>query len=156
MNDLLEQLHDIDGLDHISSWPLAIGWWVLITLGIILVVAIAYFAASRLAFRRSWRHDTFKKLAVLEANLSDTTSKETVIRLSEYLRRIALRRFPRKECAGLVGEAWLQWLTVNDPKYFDWETKGTLLIDTPYAPIHSTIPVERVKDLIQAIKEWVR
>src|ERR1700683_2748217 len=99
MSPLLEQLHDIEGLDPISWWPLAIGWWVLIVIGIFIVCAIACFAAYRLAFKRSWRNDTFQKLANLEKNLSDTTARETIIALSEYLRRIALRRFSRKECA---------------------------------------------------------
>ena len=86
-----------------------------------------------LAFKRSWKNDTLQKLAFLEKNLSDATAVETVIALSEYLRRIALKRFSRKECAGLTGKSWLKWLTTHDPKKFDWEAKGALLIDVPYA-----------------------
>ena len=29
MSSLMQQLHDIEGLDPISPWPLAVGWWVL-------------------------------------------------------------------------------------------------------------------------------
>ena len=96
MNNLLEQLHDIEGLDPISWWPLAIGWWIIIALCIILMIGLALYGVYWLAFKRSWKNDTFKKLAILERNLSDQTAKETVIALSEYLRRIALRRFPEK------------------------------------------------------------
>ena len=127
MNTLLEQLHDIDGLDAISWWPLAIGWWVLIGLGAHsaqLRIGLCY-VAWRVAFKRSWKSDTFKKLAALERKIFPmTTARKTAITLSEYLRRIALRRFSRKECAGLTGEAWLKWLAGHDPKKFDWEKKG--------------------------------
>lgn len=156
MSPLLDQLHDIEGLDSISSWPLAIGWWVLIVIGICMVGAIIWFVIYKIAFIRSWKNDTFKKLAILEKNLTEETARETVIVLSEYLRRIALRRFPRKECAALTGNAWLKWLAKHDPNSFDWETKGILLIEVPYAPMTNRLPVNQVKDLIQAVKVWVR
>lgn len=156
MNPLLEQLHDIEGLDFISSWPLAIGWWVLIIMGIFMAGAIGSFAAYKLAFKRSWRNDTFQKLALLEKNLSDATARETVIALSEYLRRIAIRRFPRNECAGLAGKAWLKWLASHDPKKFDWEKRGILLIEVPYAPVNDRLSAGQIKDLIRAVRDWVR
>jgi hypothetical protein len=156
MSPLLDQLHDIDGLDAISWWPLAIGWWITIALATALGIALLGYAAYRLAFARSWKSDTLKKLAHLQKNLSDTTARKTAIVLSEYLRRIALRRFPRKECASLIGEPWLMWLAKHDPKQFDWKTKGIFLITLPYAPENTTVAVEQVKDLIQAAKNWVK
>jgi hypothetical protein len=155
MNPLLEQLHDIEGLDPISRWPLAIGWWILIAIGIVILSSLLYFLIRKIIFKRSWKNDTLKKLALLENNLSDHTARETLIALSEYLRRIALRRFSRKECAGLVDEAWLKWLTAHDPKNFDWESKGVLLIKVPYAPTMRYLPSTEIKDLIQAVKNWV-
>jgi len=156
MSPLLEQLHDIEGLDIISAWPLAMGWWILIVLGIFIVGALGCFVAYKRAYTRSWRNDTVQKLAFLEKNLSEATARETVIALSEYLRRIALKRFSRNECAGLVGEAWLQWLAKHDHKNFDWEAKGTLLIEVPYSPTHIKLSTNQIKDLLQAVKDWVR
>lgn len=156
MNTLLEQLHDIEGLDPISLWPLAVGWWVLIAVGICIVSAIGYYTASIIAFKRSWKNDTFQKLAYLEDDLSEGSTREAAIALSEYLRRIALKRFSRKECAGLTGAAWLKWLAKHDPKQFDWERKGALLIDVPYAPHDISLSVNQVKEIIQAVRNWVR
>lgn len=156
MNSLLEQLHDIEGLDSIDWWPLAIGWWVLIVIALVLGCFMAWSIFRWIAFKRSWKNDTFKKLRLLEKELSDATARYILITLSEYLRRIALQRFSRKECAGLTGEAWLQWLTKHDPKEFDWKTKGSLLIDIPYAPVHAPLSIGQIKDLIQAAKNWVR
>lgn len=155
MNSLLEQLHDIEGVDPISVWPLAIGWWVLIAMGIAFMVAIGCFVAYQIAFKRSWKNDTFMRLSSLEKNLSEKTARETVIALSEYLRRIVLKRFSRKECAGLMGEAWLKWLAQHDPKHFDWEIRGTLLIEVPYAPENKKLSANQIKDLIHAVRNWV-
>jgi hypothetical protein len=156
MSSLLEQLHDIEGLDPISWWPLAIGWWIIIGFGILFTTTLTYFVVRKLAFVRSWKNDTFKKLAQLERNLSDATARETVMTLSEYLRRIAVKRFPRKECAGLTGEAWLNWLTSHDPENFDWRNKGVLLIEVPYAPANRKVSPDQIIDLLQAVKTWVR
>ena len=153
MNPVAQQLHDIEGLDYISSWPLAIGWWILIVLFILIIVSSVFYL---LAFKRSWKNDTLQKLAFLEKNLSDATALETLIALSEYLRRIALKRFSRKECAGLTGTSWLKWLATHDPKKFDWEAKGTPLIEAPYARVIQGSSLMQVKDLIQATKNWVR
>lgn len=156
MNPLMEQLHDIEGLDPISWLPLAPGWWGVIAIAGLLVCGIVCYAAYWIAFKRSWKNDTFQKLAFIEANLSDATARESAIALSEYLRRIALRRFPRKECAGLSGDAWLKWLTLHDPKKFDWEKGGKLLIDAPYAPVRNNLSTSQIKELIQAVRGWVR
>jgi Domain of unknown function (DUF4381) len=156
VNSLLEQLHDIEGIDFISVWPLAIGWWILIGLAMVVLCAIAIFVVYRIRFNRSWKKDTFLKLSLLQKNLSESTARETVITLSEYLRRIALRRFKRNDCAGLVGDAWLKWLALHDPKKFDWEKRGTPLIEAPYAPMHAKLSVDQVNDLIQAVRNWVR
>ncbi len=155
MSPGLEQLHDIEGLDPISWWPLAVGWWVLFGIAFSTLSALVCFVIYKIAFRRSWKSDTFRKLARLEKNLSDATSRETVMVLSEYLRRIALKRFSRKECAGLVGQDWLKWLAAHDPQNFDWEKKGIPLIDIPYAPLDYSVPSKHVKDLIEAVKAWV-
>ncbi|MBA2368902.1 MAG: DUF4381 domain-containing protein [Candidatus Protochlamydia sp.] len=156
MNTLLEQLHDIEGLDPIPWWPLSIGWWVMIAAGVCAICAIFLLIFFRIAYKRSWRNDTFRKLSLLEKDLSDATARETVISLSEYLRRIALRRFARQECAGLTGRKWLKWLNAHDPKQFDWEKKGALLIEVPYAPVSANLSVSEIREIIQAVKNWVR
>ena len=156
MNSLLEGLHDIEGLDLISAWPLSPAMWLLVVVAALLFFTLLYFIARRVIFIRSWKHDTFQKLDGLEKNLSEVSAREVAMTLSQYVRRIALKRFSRKECAGLVGESWLKWLSKNDPKNFDWEKKGALLIEVPYAPLHISLSTEEIKDLIKATREWVK
>lgn len=154
MSSLMQQLHDIEGLDAVSPWPLAIGWWVFIACGLLILGGAFWLLKRRLNYLRSWKRDTFKKLDRLEQNLSSSTAVETISFLSEYLRRIAMRRFPRKECAGLVGDAWLKWLKTHDPKQFDWTEKGKPLVEIPYAP-STDLPLQQIKELIQAVRHWV-
>lgn len=156
MNDLLQQLHDIEGIDPVGMWPLAIGWWIIIAIGGVALIAAAYFAIRRLVFLRSWRGDTLKKLAALERELTESSSTESVVLLSEYLRRIAVARFGRNACAALSGQEWLSWLRSRDPKQFDWEREGKLLATLPYAPKGVRPPVGEVRKLIVAAKEWVQ
>lgn len=156
MNPLLQGLHDIDGLDALSPWPLAPGWWALMTVLLFFFCIGAVYFYYRLSYYRSWRSDTLRKLNRLEKNLSEGTAVETVVVLSEYMRRVAVKRFSRNDCASLMGEAWLQWLTEHDPKKFDWENKGRLLIELPYAPQNRKVAVNEVRTLIQAVKDWVR
>jgi len=155
MSSLMQQLHDIEGLDAMSPWPLAIGWWICIACGLVVLGAAIWLLKRRLDYLRSWKRDTFKRLDRLEQNLSPSTSGETIAFLSEYIRRIAMRRFPRKECAGLVGDAWLTWLKAHDPKQFDWAEKGKLLLEIPYAPAYKDLPLQQIKELIQAVRYWV-
>lgn len=164
MNDLdslLKQLHDIEGLDPIHAWPLAIGWWVLIGVSAIVAVIALVYLIRWVQFRRSWKYDSQAKLNALLNDLSNPSTtpakvQEVAILLSEYLRRIALRRYSRKTCAKLTGDAWLQWLTKNDTKNFDWSAEGNPLVVAPYAPANHHFEVEQLKKLVYAAKEWVR
>lgn len=151
----MDQLHDIEGIDTISALPLALGWWIVIALGVIFLGVFFYLIWRCLRYLKSWKRDVVKRLDRLEKQLSPATSFDTVVCLSEYLRRIAVRRFPRKECAGLVGGAWLRWLKAHDPKQFDWTQKGKLLIEIPYAPLYKELPLSQVKELLQAVRHWV-
>jgi hypothetical protein len=157
---LMEQLHDIEGLDPISAWPLAIGWWVIIGLAVVLLSLVACYLIRWLAFRRSWKYDILQQLDQLLASLSaPTVSDETIqsaaIDLSEYLRRIAVRRYARKTCAGLTGIEWLQWLSQHDAQNFDWVNQGKLLIHVPYTPANDGLTAEQLTLLVQAAKGWV-
>jgi hypothetical protein len=157
---MLEQLHDIEGLDVISIWPLAIGWW--IVLGTIILALIGtWYLIKRMLFKRSWKYDTLQKLnyflkKLSEPSVTNTTIQDTTILFSEYLRRIALHRYSRSSCAGLTGETWLEWLSKHDSKKFDWMNQGKLLIKAPYAPTNEDLTAEQLKTLIKAAKEWVR
>ncbi len=156
MNNKLPGLKDIEGIDPVSFWPLGPGWWFVIGLLLILIISLLWIYARRRAFRRSWKYDALAAICELEMKLSAENAAESLILLSEFLRRIAVARYSRKECAGLLGDAWLEWLSKKDPSGFDWRAKGKVLIDAPYAPHDRALSLQEVKEYIHAIKGWVK
>jgi hypothetical protein len=152
-SDLLAQLDDITGLDYISWWPLAPGWWVLMAL--IVIAATAYYLRRR-AYWRSWKGDAHRALDALEEQVPQGNAQQIAATLSALLRRIAMRCFSRAECAGLEGTEWLRWLTMKDPRRFDWTAHGMALVDAPYAPPGRDYPAQNLKLMIGAAKRWVR
>ncbi len=140
--EIANQLRDIRGLDPVSWWPPAPGWWLLAgSILLLLLLAWRWRASLRLRIPPipvlrigSWRWDAARQLRALRQRAPTQDPKLTAGDLSELLRRVAMARLGRDACAGLVGEDWLAWLADQDPHGFDWKTKGRLLLDAPYAP----------------------
>lgn len=156
MNNPLDQLYDIEGIDPINWWPLAPGWWVLILFLALSLLGLVIYYYRKCTFKNSWQYRILNQLSHLEQNSKKGETQLTLIELSELIRRIAIYQYSRLECAGLEGKSWLRWLKNHDPYQFDWEAKGKYLIEAPYAPSYKGIPDEDVLGLIKAIKKWVK
>jgi hypothetical protein len=163
MNPDVTQLRDIHGIDVVSWWPPAPGWW-LLAAAILLLVMLAWRFRTSIRLRipplpvftvGNWRWDAARQLRALRRRAADQDAKQTAGELSELVRRIAMARRGREACAGLTGQDWLQWLSGNDPKGFDWTRDGRLLLDTPYAPPGRSGGAEEFLRLIDAAHEWV-
>jgi hypothetical protein len=159
MNPLLQQLHDIEEMDPIHWWPLPVGWLLVAFFSLMVIAFIVYRIAKWISFRRSWKSDFLTQLRQIEKRLPERNNYELITLLSQLLRRMALQLFSRKECAALTGNDWLQWLTDRDPKQFNWNEKGKILIRAPYAPFDENLPPpsqKEIKEMIQAMKQWIR
>lgn len=129
------QLRDIHGLDTVSWWPPALGWWLLAALIIGLVLGL--YALVRHLRRYppgSWHRDAWRQLRRLRQESGWRPAEQLAGELSELMRRIAVARCGRDQAAALTGERWLEWLQHNDPAGFDWSGKGKVLVTLPYAP----------------------
>jgi hypothetical protein len=155
-NDLLSQLKDIEGLDAISAWPLAIGWWVVIALLAAIIFSTIFYLVRQRIFENSWKGSTTKILTEMQNALGNNNTQEIAIQLSEELRKIAIKKHSREQCAGLAGNDWLTWLSANDNNGFDWVNNGKLLIEAPYAPSGKNIKKDNVDLLINATRKWVK
>lgn len=125
-------LRDLHLPDPVGWWPLAPGWWVLLGL-----VAVAVLVLLRKAWVR-WRFNAARRIALeelarLEGSWRDAPNPGLLARrLSELLRRTMLAYAPRRDVAGLTGQAWLQWLDRGlDEKPFT-EGAGRALKELPY------------------------
>ena len=155
MDGLLSQLRDIRGLDHVSFWPLAPGWWAL--LGVL--TALAVFALIWLRRRRNdgtrWQSEALELVKSLRI-AQDAGIKQQSTALSGLLRSVAIKRFGRGECAGLEGRSWLKWLSKNDPAGFSWDKKGLVLIEAPYLPDDTAPPSQNLSELLDAAEKWIK
>jgi hypothetical protein len=151
-------LRDIHGIDPVSWWPPAPGWW-LVLLALMLLPALL--SAARHSFKQyrrrplgSWRRDAAARLHRLRSRVDQASSKDIAAELSELLRRIAVARCGREFCAGLAGPQWLDWLAENDPVGFDWRSRGRFLIELPYAPPDIGNRRAELHELVNAALAW--
>lgn len=173
MSPDLQALRDIhDSLGH-PWWPLAPGWWLT---GLALITAFALFRRYRLLTvllptvpmirLGDWRWDALHQLRSLRRKPKSVTDKERLAALAELLKRIAMARHGRSACAGLHGEAWLEWLSLHDPDGFDWRQQAQALIRAPYAPEQAmsthppagadeSIRRDQLERLIVATERWI-
>jgi len=109
-NSALAALRDIHGSPDILWWPPAPGWWVL---AVILLAGIVW-AGIRLV--RDLRRLALQRRVIRQldtclenyGNSGDLRSLASSVNL--ILKRVALRRFGRKEISALHGNAWAQFL----------------------------------------------
>ncbi len=95
----LANLRDIVTPPPVPWWPLAPGWWYLLTvLGLIAVLVAVY------QWRR-WRANAYRRAAFRELG-----GAESVAAIAEILKRAALVAYPRNQVASLTGSAWVVWL----------------------------------------------
>ncbi len=151
--DLLNDLYDIEGLDPVTWWPLAAGWWGICLLVSMIVVACLLLYRRRRKFNQSLKGKIFKTLYSLRNAAPDSAAITT---LSEALRHIAMHKYSRQTCAKLEGNNWLKWLTEHDPQSFDWFHNAPWLIIAPYAPSPPKVSKSDMEKAIKAAIKWVK
>ena len=157
INDvMLGKLYDIDGLDAVNWWPLAPGWWIIITVLILLSLIMLKSYLKKRAWKLSWRGQVFEKLDQMQKTVNQENAQEIAITLSQFVRRIAMHKYTRDDCAGLVGQDWLHWLTQHDGNNFDWVKNGRILTEEVFAGKNKKLSINTLNDLINATKNWVR
>ncbi len=154
--ELLQKMQDIEGLDRIGCWPLAVGWWLITGIIILLMAGIVFFYVRRKKYKNSWSYSTHEHLIALEKSITTKSKKYIITELSESLRQIAIKKYPREACASISGQEWLVWLKAHDKKQFDWVQYGEILVLGPYAPNLQNINNADLKMLINAAKRWVK
>lgn len=146
-------LRDIHLPHPVSWWPLAIGWWIVLVLSILVIglcvwlylrrqrrrLSACYMARVELAEvrKRYLQHDDFRLLA------SD---------ISILLRRLSISAYPREESASLTGERWLQHLDRPLPEKPFTSGAGRILIDAPY---RREVRMDEIDPLFKLCETWI-
>ena len=122
----LQLPHDIIEPAPISWWPLAPGWWLLLVVSTLIVIAISVWL---------WRR--WRKLAALRQALQELRAIEAQWRqqqdarassaaLSALLKRMARHCYPSEDCARLTGLAWQAFLLRTANAAFDADSVAAL------------------------------
>ncbi len=139
-------LRDIHLPAPIGWWPVAPGWWILV--GLLLLSLITIWSLRRFRQRRRMRRLALCQLEEL-AKLPET---ELPTALSRFLRQAAISHFPQQDCAGLTGQAWLEFL---DRPFADQPFTtgiGSCLSDAPYRQMMQINAVA----LITLCRRWLK
>ena len=128
----LLDLRDVHAPPPPDFWPPAPGWWVAAAL----LAAILVYVAVQLYRRYRLRRQRRQVLAMLDGLVAGYTLEEAVsfvTGVSMLLRRVALRRFPRRQVAALFGAEWCRFLDETGGNGGFSRGAGRVLVDGPYA-----------------------
>lgn len=150
MGDNSHKIKDIYDINDISWWPLATGYWVIIFLIFLSIIVATIYLIKRRKYQNSWRFLAYNEFESLFSK-GQITAYET----HEFIKKIAIKKFGRKNVASLNGAKWLEFLAKHDSK-FAWQEKGSLLINNSFSPTPYILSKDEVKRFEEAIKNLLR
>lgn len=142
----LPEIHDIYIPDGVSMFPLAYGWWV------ILSSLIAIFFLAKLIL---WSIRTSKKKYALNTlkNIDTSSPVDAALKMSELLRRICNVKY--KKASALYGKEWIDFLNEKSSHKISGDT-ANLLIYAPFMDIEDkTYQTETAVELKNFCKNWI-
>ncbi len=165
MNEQTLNLKDIHLPAAVSWWPVAPGWWLLLTVLILLTVII--FISRKIYLSKQLKRDITTELENIKQQYQQTgDSYQLATALSILLRRAAISFSSTEHVAGLTGEQWLDWLQqtnsnktnsattgTSDNKNFNSEL-GKILITVPYLDKNHELNYD-AQALITLCESWL-
>lgn len=141
--DNLPEFKDIHIPDGVSVFPLAYGWWVILSAIILLIVTIKFFL---------WAVKTSRKYYALKMLQKINTKKpiESAVKISELLRRICIYKY--KNANVLYAQEWIDFL--NSKAKVKINGKYAKLLE--YAPYMDANNNTYTQDDAEAIKEFAK
>lgn len=152
MNNPLSQLRDIHFPTWYGFWPIAVGWYLVMLLLLLLIMFGVHLWKKR-EHRVKPRREAIAKLQQLKARYErDGDGVAVAIELSMLLRRAALVVFPRVDVASLHDSQWLEFLDQSGKTDAFSVGAGKVLISAPY----QRDPNFEAKDLFELVDDWIR
>ena len=153
----LDRLHDIIMPAPVPWWPLAPGWyWVL---GLLVVMLLAALITGLIR----WQHNRYRREALAELVCQEVALQNADLRspallsLAELLKRTAVTAFPREDVATLTGPKWFEFLdyTARGSRFHD--ALGAMLENAIYDPrTVDTLDPQRLHSVVEAIRHWIK
>jgi hypothetical protein len=140
----LDRLHDVITPAPVSWWPPALGWYVVASVGILLLCLAVVRGILR------YRANAYRRAALVELNELAGRSDASAL-VAELLKRVALAAFPRTEVASLSGERWVGWLNETGRGDAFNDEAGRLLSSAAYrSPVS-----DESGALLEAARRWI-
>ncbi len=149
----LDQLADIHLPDSVSWWPIAPGWWILLTL--LIITLIGCFIWHRRKQQNYYRVIAQQELAAIYTQYQQTQDAAAYLHsLSVILRRTAITAYPHTFNASIKGTDWLNWLDAvcpaNNEKFSG--SVGHYLLSSAY----QKNPQVDAAALYQLSEQWIK
>lgn len=153
----LNRLHDIIVPTPVPWWPPAPGWYWVMALAFIVLVAVLFTGFIRWQ-RNRYRREALAELARQEAALKNPELRApALLALSELLKRTALTVFPREQVATLTGPKWFEFLDLTAKGAHFRDALGALLEKAIYDPrTADTLDLQKLHSLVEAIRHWIK
>lgn len=155
MNPTELALRDIHLPPEISWWPLAWGWWLVISLVVLGLLALVWWwlqrPTSTARMNLSAQTSALQELERIESQYRHDPLG-LVRELSVLLRRIAISLYGRRSVAGLTGVSWLQFLDKQGGSPVFSQRFQQALTELPYRAQGSA----DVSALVQEVRQWLR
>ncbi|WP_251359247.1 DUF4381 domain-containing protein [Kangiella sp. TOML190] len=146
--ELLSQLKDVRLPTEVSWWPLAIGWWLLLSILLALLLAIVI-----RAYRRYKKH-RMSKLAIQELDEIEANKPDNwLMELEVLLKRAALSYFPATKIAQLNEQEWINFLIKTGDEV--WSDKSLYALrDYVYQDPSTIDPIDKTL-MFQEARQWL-
>ncbi|UCF67659.1 MAG: DUF4381 domain-containing protein [Acidobacteriota bacterium] len=154
----LENLHDIVLPEPVAWTPQTAGWWLLLTIAV-LISGWAVWVGLRRRHRNAYRRAALSQLDGIEAALREpSTRAEALAQLPVLLKRTALSFCRREKVASLSGERWLAFLDASYGSDAFTTGPGRMLPRLAYASPASVAAIEQadLDDLVRLVRTWIR
>lgn len=148
---LIAQLHDIKLPDDPSWWPLALGWWIVILLSIVVVYwGLPKF--QRLRIKKHKRNAALSELSHIETKLAQHSPGWGHQALTNLFKRLNISAFPNLEVASMTGRRWEEF--IQEGALSSKRIDAGMIIDSHKAA-YSAQPQVASHAVISAYRYWI-
>ena len=153
----LDRLHDIIVAPPVPWWPPASGWYWVLGLMVVMLLATLITGLMRWQHNR-YRREALAELARQEAALENPERRPSaLLGLAELLKRTAMTAFPREDVATLTGLKWFEFLddTARGSRFRD--ALGATLENAIYDPrTADSLDPQKLHSVVEAIRHWIK
>ncbi|GAA4357464.1 DUF4381 domain-containing protein [Kangiella marina] len=131
-SQLLEQLRDIHTPETVSWWPLAIGWWVVIGLVVLILVLLLI---KTLIKKHHYRYVRFATSEL--KSLANSDEPRWLAKCHNIMRRLCLCYGDEALVSSLSQAEWLRLLQSTNQQQLSQDTLDAV-VDLPYKPVEAS------------------